>query len=264
MGRIVLTTLGSTGDMNPFLALGLGLRERGHEVQFALEEYLRPAAEGLEFPVHRLSGDALAALGDRAHVVFGSRSPVTSTRIILERWVLPSLPAKVDEMRSACAGADLVVASVLQFAGSVAAEALGIPRVSLALSPASVPSGYYPPVPFGIVLPGPVQRVANRFLWSIGALALRRSVDPPVNAVRVAAGLPRGRDFLFGGTLSRALTAVAVSPAFIPPPPDWSPWVRAMGFLYWDTPVDWQEPAELAAFLDGPAPVVSITSGSMA
>jgi rhamnosyltransferase subunit B len=36
MARIVITSFGSSGDLNPFLALGLGLRVRGHTVLFAV------------------------------------------------------------------------------------------------------------------------------------------------------------------------------------------------------------------------------------
>jgi UDP:flavonoid glycosyltransferase YjiC (YdhE family) len=35
MARIIVSTFGSTGDLNPFIALGSMLRERGHEVVFA-------------------------------------------------------------------------------------------------------------------------------------------------------------------------------------------------------------------------------------
>ena len=37
MARIVITTFGSTGDLNPFVALGLALRSNGHDVLFAVE-----------------------------------------------------------------------------------------------------------------------------------------------------------------------------------------------------------------------------------
>ena len=37
MACIVVTTFGSTGDLNPFIALGLALRSNGHDVLFAVE-----------------------------------------------------------------------------------------------------------------------------------------------------------------------------------------------------------------------------------
>lgn len=35
MSRIVLTTMGSLGDLHPPIAVGLGLRDRGHDALFA-------------------------------------------------------------------------------------------------------------------------------------------------------------------------------------------------------------------------------------
>ena len=50
MARILLTTFGSSGDLNPFLAIGLGLRTRGHQVTFAVERGFQPQVEALGFP----------------------------------------------------------------------------------------------------------------------------------------------------------------------------------------------------------------------
>jgi UDP:flavonoid glycosyltransferase YjiC (YdhE family) len=50
MARIVITTFGSTGDLNPFIALGLALRSNGHDVLFAIEANLEQWLSTLGFP----------------------------------------------------------------------------------------------------------------------------------------------------------------------------------------------------------------------
>ena len=40
MSKIVLTTIGSLGDLHPKIALGLDLRDRGHNVIFATDKEL--------------------------------------------------------------------------------------------------------------------------------------------------------------------------------------------------------------------------------
>jgi UDP:flavonoid glycosyltransferase YjiC (YdhE family) len=45
MARIVLTTLGSLGDVHPYTAIALGLKERGHEAVLATAEYYRKKVE---------------------------------------------------------------------------------------------------------------------------------------------------------------------------------------------------------------------------
>ncbi len=56
MARIVLTTYGSSGDLNPIVALGLGLQARGHAVLIAVEEAHRPAVGMRQNSESRWSG----------------------------------------------------------------------------------------------------------------------------------------------------------------------------------------------------------------
>lgn len=57
MARIVITTFGSTGDLNPFIALGLALHSRGHDVIFAVEANFETQLRAQGFPVRLLTGD---------------------------------------------------------------------------------------------------------------------------------------------------------------------------------------------------------------
>ena len=45
--RIVLTTLGSLGDLHPYIAIALGLKARGHEAVLATGECYRRKVEAL-------------------------------------------------------------------------------------------------------------------------------------------------------------------------------------------------------------------------
>src|SRR5262245_5246673 len=45
--RIVITTSGSLGDLHPYLAIGLGLKARGHDVIIGTGECYRRKVEGL-------------------------------------------------------------------------------------------------------------------------------------------------------------------------------------------------------------------------
>ncbi|MBV9849933.1 MAG: glycosyltransferase, partial [Armatimonadetes bacterium] len=49
MARILVHTLGSSGDVNPFLALALELRRRGHDIRFALSPSFAEKARDLGF-----------------------------------------------------------------------------------------------------------------------------------------------------------------------------------------------------------------------
>ena len=43
--KIILTTFGSFGDLHPYIAIGLGLRARGHEVALATSPFYREKVE---------------------------------------------------------------------------------------------------------------------------------------------------------------------------------------------------------------------------
>lgn len=262
MARIVISTVGSAGDLNPFLALGLGLRERGHDVLYAVEERMGPTLREAGFAVRPLAGDGQEIFEKYSPQFINKLTPIPSLRIVVERYLLPALRANIEELRAACAGADLLVTAAVQLAATFVVEQTGIPWASVALTPIVLPSAYVAPVP-GIYLPGPLQRAVNRFFWTGGMLTVRRIADRPVNRIRQEYGLPPLRDVMYTGNLSHEYTAVAISPTFIPRPPDWPPYIRETGFLYWDTPNSWQEPEALTSFLDGPEPVIAVSSGSM-
>ncbi|SRR5258708_14347834 len=82
MARIVVTTFGSTGDLNPFIALGIALRSRGHEVLFAVEANFQQQLSLLGFPVHLLTGDQEKALAPFHHQIFDNGQPLTSLKLL--------------------------------------------------------------------------------------------------------------------------------------------------------------------------------------
>jgi UDP:flavonoid glycosyltransferase YjiC (YdhE family) len=263
MARIVLTTFGSGGDLNPFLALAIGLRARGHDVVFAVEEGFRPAVAAAGFPVRHMAGDAMGTMARYADEMFGRSNPLASLRVLIQRYIVPTLAGKVQDLRAACEGADLLVAAGQQVAASFVADLTGIPCASVVLSPIVLPSARTEPQPLPFTIPPALQQASNRFNWALGMAVIRQMMDPPINRLRRQYGLTPRRNWLYTGNLSTRYTALAASPAFAAPAPDWPPFVQMTGFLFWDRPDAWQEPAALSAFLAERDPVVAISSGSM-
>lgn len=264
MSRILLTTFGSSGDLNPFLAVGLELRARDHQVTFAVERNFQAQVVALGFPFVPLTGEAESALMDHADTLISRSTPLASLRILMNEVILPALRPKITELRAACAEADVMVSSAQQLAASFVADLTHIPWASIALSPVLIPSAYIEPQPSPVPIPPALQTIANRASWAMGMMAVRQLWDVPINRVRAEYGLAPRRDVAQTGNLSRDLTALAVSPAYTPRPPDWPTWVHQTGFCFWDTPDAWHEPPELTAFLSGDRPVVALSSGSVA
>ncbi len=245
------------------IAVGLGLRARGHDVRVAVEVLHRATVEATGLTVYSLPGDTAALLSADTRTLLTAATPAHFLRHLLREHLLPLLPATVDALRAACADADLLVSSALQLGAPIVADLLDIRWASVAFSPLSVPSRFIAPAPLPLPIPGRFQPLVNRAAWFVGAAVFREIGDQPINAVRGAYGLAPRHDLLLTGATSRTLTAVATSPAFVPPPPDWPASVRMTGFLFWDTPDGWWEPAEMTAFLAEPTPVIAVSSGSM-
>lgn len=262
MARIVITTFGSTGDLNPYLACGLGLKARGHDVCFAVEEVFRAPLEAAGLLVFPLSGDAEGALAPYAREMFAAATPLPSLRVIFGKYVIPLLKRRAVELRAACAGVDLLVSSIPQIASSIVAEQTGIRWASVSLTPIGLPADRRGAETL-TAIPAPLRPLVYRASFALANSYLRRVVDRPANAIRAECGLPPRRNIATLGAASPELIVGAFSPAFCPPSPDWPAQVRVTGFPFYDGGATWNEPAALTDFLAAPGPVVAVSSGSM-
>lgn len=264
MARILLTSFGSLGDIHPYLALALGLRDRGHRVALATHGFYRDKieAEGIEFFPVRPNADP----EDRAltSLVMDARK---GPEHVLRGIILPALRESYEDLLAASHGADLLVGHPLTFAVPLVAGVLGIPWASAVLAPLGFFSAYDPPVlpPYPwlahLRVLGP--RV-NRLVMDFG----RRSVLPwtePVRRLREELGLPPGENPIFEGQHSPSLVLALFSALLGARQPDWPPQTVIAGHLFHDRHGGPAElPAEVESFLAvGEAPLV-FTLGSAA
>ncbi|HEY6445477.1 MAG TPA: glycosyltransferase [Acidobacteriaceae bacterium] len=265
--RIVFSTYGTFGDVNPLVALCLELKRRGHRPVLAIPEMFRAKVEplGIEFaPVRPLQDPndtrLIAMIYDIRH----------GTETGLREFLFPSLRDSYADLMAAVdadGGADLLVTGELAYAGPIVAEKTGIAWASYVLAPFSFFSAYDPPVlpPYPMLAHmqsafPPLGHVVARF-----ARLVTRSWPEPVYALRGELGLPRGRDPIFDAKHSEQLALALFSPAMGKPQPDWPRSVKTTGFAFYDgTGDEGRLSPELSAFLEaGPAPVV-FTLGSAA
>jgi UDP:flavonoid glycosyltransferase YjiC (YdhE family) len=205
----MLATVGSLGDLHPFIALGLALRARGATVVVASAAEYRTKIEraGLEFrPVRPSFADLERELGmNRAQLTLAA---LERSEFLLRALVMPQLRATYDDMLAGVRGVDLVLTSSLAFGARLAAEKSAIPWIAVVLQPLMFLSAFDPPVipkvPWLTALlrrSGPrVTRAALRLAkWAL-APQLR-----PVHALRAQIGLaPLAGNPLFEGQFSTA------------------------------------------------------------
>jgi rhamnosyltransferase subunit B len=133
--RILLLPLGSLGDVNPFIGLGLALQQRGHEAVVIANDYFAPMV--------KRSGLAFASCGSAQAYLDAIHDPVSwhpkrSRTLLLERLstIVSETFSAIKELHEP--GKTIMAAPLLVLAARIAQESLGIPLATLALSPMSL------------------------------------------------------------------------------------------------------------------------------
>lgn len=269
--RIVLATAGTAGDLNPFIAIALELRARGHRPVIATQREFEPAiaAEGLDFHLVRPGvDDVRQELGlDPAQIVQKATHGSTGLEFAVRRIAMPFLTRAFDDMMAVTADADLVVTHTSAFAARLAAEKRGLPWLSTALAPFTFMSAYDPPL---LSLLPPV-RVLRRMTGARSDAALARflrvgtaSWTTRFQQMRVRLGLPPSANPLFEGQFSPFGTLALYSPLLGAVQPDFPPGCVMTGFCFHDRRggADDRLSPDLEAFLADGSPPLVFTLGS--
>ncbi|WP_267381174.1 MULTISPECIES: glycosyltransferase [unclassified Sphingomonas] len=264
--RIVLAPTGTLGDIYPFLDVAIQLRALGFDPLLAtMEEYRGVAeAEGIAFHAVRPGRAELEADG-HDHAML-ARAVARDLRASF-RFVAPHATEGFADLQAAMAGAALVVGGALSTIARVAAEAAGLPLVTLVLQPMGFLSVTDPPCLGARPWLRAVGRHGGagsvRALYALASLRERSSLDM-ANRLRAGAGLPRMRDELREGP-RRSERLIAMYPAaFAPLPADAPPQALSAGFSFYNGRTDRAVPAmaALSRFLDEGAPPIVFTLGS--
>jgi rhamnosyltransferase subunit B len=158
--RVVLTAFGSFGDLHPYIAIALGLQERGHEAIVATSECYRQkiGALGLGFRAVRPDSDWVSD-PDVMRRYMDFRNGLV--RVVREK-LLAVLRESYEDTAAAAVGADLLVSHPLAaYATRLVAEKTGIPWASTMITPLGFFSAYDVPVV-------PLTPILSRVLRSLG------------------------------------------------------------------------------------------------
>lgn len=171
---IVLATFGSLGDLHPYIALALGLQQRGHEAILATSPYYRRKVEalGIGFRAVRPDHPDPEAKTGLIRAVMHHRD---GPEFVIRTLMMPVLRESYEDTLAAAAGAHLLVGHPLTFAVRLVAEKTGIPWVSTVLAPLSFFSAHDPPVlPRGAL--GAALRHLSPFWFRLVFRLARRSI----------------------------------------------------------------------------------------
>ncbi|GGT50358.1 glycosyl transferase [Streptomyces kurssanovii] len=249
--RVLLSTYGSRGDVEPLVGLAVRLREHGAEV--------RVCAPPDEDFAQRLAGVGvpLVPVGPSARALTKA-APAPSS---LPQRAAAVIAAQFDAVPAAAEGCDALVATGAMPAAAGAlsvAEKLGIRSVSVTFQQLTLPSPYHSPLAYA-GRPFPADVTDNRVLWDLDAQSIDSLFGEALNTNRASIGLPpvdHVRDYVIGDR-----PWLATDPVL-------DPWLEPADLDVvqtgaWFLPDERPLPDTLTAFLDAGEPPVYVGFGSM-
>jgi sterol 3beta-glucosyltransferase len=273
--RLALLASGSRGDVQPSIALALGLQRAGYSVHVAANPGAGPFVEsfGIEFkPLSwEPNNDLLLTKGRHANAT-PQMAETPLTHNLLSNWVGQVAGVQtVYESRAhqhykealrACEHADAVMPTAATFLVAYAvAEKLRIPLIPTLYDPNSPTRAWPSPYLAGLRLGPSVNLWSARLLrqlhWQFHRLTINRVRRQilglgPFPVLGPFAHLRAKRQpVLFG-----------FSPAVLSKPPDWPDWYHVTGPWFLPESPDWQPPSNLLHFLEAEPRPVYIGFGS--
>lgn len=227
--NIGIYTYGTRGDLQPYIALALGLTEKGHQVTISATEDFAALVEGFGVSFQPLAGNAEAVMNSEE----GQRVLKTENPIQLMKYYFKILHDNRvvvrDSYHAAISKVDYIIANAmtLQIVGAIA-EAQQKPMAVTYFMPPIVPTAEYPLGGFDLLdLP-----VYNKFTYKLARAVFWRFVKRDTNEYRKVLGLaPLGENLLTRLDRQRVLDLYCISPSLIPQPRDWESHHKITGFF---------------------------------
>ncbi|QHQ35945.1 glycosyltransferase [Algicella marina] len=264
--KILILCYGTRGDVQPYVALGQRLGERGHHVTVATSPRFREFVESHGLAYAFINDDLLAILdtdGGKDLLEQPGLWGIIRNSIRMVRKVAPIQRALIRESREAAEATDpdfILFSPKLAHAPLIAGQ-LDIPVALGALIPMHVPTGELRV----LLAPGRMNRPwLNRASFALIGFITRRVLSGYIKPFRAELGLPPRRFEPLESASGAPLPVLhAISPAVVRRPADWPETAHLTGYWFLDEPA-WQPPDALRTFLDAGPPPVYFGFGSMA
>ncbi|KAG6008274.1 Sterol 3-beta-glucosyltransferase [Claviceps maximensis] len=239
--RITCLTIGSRGDVQPYIALCKGLIAEGHQARIATHAEFQGWIEshGIEF--RKVEGDPGELM--RLCIENGTftLSFLREANSAFRGW----LDELLDSAYAACEGSELLIESPSAMAGIHIAEKLGIPYFRAFTMPWTRTRAY----PHAFIMPEHKMGGAYNYMtyvmfdnifWKATAQQINRWRNKTLGLPNT--GLekmqPNKVPFLYN-----------FSPSVVAPPLDFSDWIRVTGYWFLDEGSKYEPPQELSDFI---------------
>ncbi|MBN1568256.1 MAG: glycosyltransferase family 1 protein [Acidobacteria bacterium] len=252
--RILIVTIGTQGDVQPYIALGRALMESGHEITICTCAHYEPFIREYGLDYAYFNNDFIDFMHTpEGKIILGNAGSAWETVVT----VVPMMPKilhlaeqQITDIWEACkeSAPDLILYHMKAPGVPDFAEKLGVPCMLAFWLPLHVPTTRFSAMGFPNLPLGPwYRRLTYQFTKMVGIMTSGRMIrkwraqhglDPRSPGLRMR--LPDGRPIpvLYG--FSRHM---------IPPPQDWPDTATVTGFWFLDQDERWHPPKSLSEFL---------------
>lgn len=266
--HITILAFGTRGDVQPLVALGVGLQQSGHDVRLVAFGQFKALVEswGLDFSSAGVDTHELLESGPEARAAV---TTIIEGGTVRQQWQAfrewrPVMEQIQERFWQASQGTQAIIFSTVGMNAYHVAEKLGVPCAWTLTAPTfgrtrTQPNPLLPALPLGsgynllthTLVEQLIQQVMGRLYnsWRQARLNL-----PSIPLYRWPYTQLRGRPVPM---------LYCYSPAVAPRPPDWSEHAHVTGYWFLGHASDWQPPADLVEFLEAGPPPVYIGFGSM-
>ncbi|CAH6722055.1 sterol 3-beta-glucosyltransferase [[Candida] jaroonii] len=242
--NFVLLTIGSRGDVQPYIALAKGLMKEGHNVTIATHSEFQEWVEKHGINFKEIAGDPTELMS--LMVSHGSMSVafIKEASVKFKGWISELLATSWQ----ACQGADILIESPSAMGGVHIAEALGIPYMRAFTMPWTRTRAYS----HAFILPDQKKGGSYNYLTHVMfENVFWKGISSQVNKWRVQSlNLPKTN--LFKLQQGKVPFLYNVSQAVLPPAVDFPDWVKVTGYWFLDEGGNerYKPPPELVKFIE--------------
>ncbi|MBN9669678.1 glycosyltransferase [Roseibium aggregatum] len=261
--KIMIASLGTRGDVQPYAALARELTDLGAEVVLSTGEGFedmieRAGARARPVPVNY---QTLLQMPEVRQALFSFRGKIAAARHSLR---LQKETARVLWETGLEEKPDLILFNLKAAVMTLVGRRLNVPALPTVLQPVTTPTGDFPVPLFALPDFG---SYLNRKSYGAARKLIKVGLAPLMSAVKshAPAEFAMAGDLIDGHTPEggRTLGLQAFSRALVPEPEDWPADDWICGYWFTRPEPDYRPPADLSAFLEaGPAPIY-IGFGSM-
>lgn len=262
--NITILAVGSRGDVQPYVALGLGLKTAGHHVRLATHSNFKDFViqRGLDFA--EIKGNPREWLDTEEGLDWLESGPgLLRFYQGLKRFMKPVLENLLPTSFSACEDTDVILYSSIATSGPHIGEKLGRPTFPLMLQPV-YPTGEFPSVI--VNSSGPTNRIYNHITHWVTDQILFHSTRTSINRWRAEVlGMSRA-PFLGPARILRKRKVphfLGYSPHVVPRPSAWEKHVHVTGYWFLEREENWTPPEALIRFIESGDPPIYVGFGSM-